>query len=165
MKKLSLLVILLVASLLAFSQDYPNIHKKSAIREGRTWYGSLSIGSSTPPHPTFSYSGEFGLWGTTKPTTLGLTFDACRPEEEKKMSYWVGVKGYLTLFGTDKAVFMVYASPKVSMDGFKPGLLELGINPCFNINKHLLFSFSVCDQVMKHSEWNFGGSIGLVYLR
>ncbi len=165
MKKLSLLVILLAYSLFACAQDCPADSKRSAIREGRTWYGSLSIGSSTPPHPIFGYGAEFGLWGTTKPTTIGLTFDACRPEGEKTMSYWLGCKGYLTLFGTDKAVFMVYGAPKVNMDGFKPGLLELGINPCFNINQHLLFSFSVCNQVMKKSEWNFGGSIGLVYLR
>lgn len=165
MKKTSLLTILLVSSLFARSQDCPEVCKKSPIKEGRTWYGSLSIGSSTPPRPTFSYSGEFGLWGTTKPTTIGLTFDACRPEGENKISYWAGIKGYLSLFGSDKAVFMVYASPKVNLDLFKPGLLELGINPCFNINKHLLFSFSVCNQIMQKSEWNFGGSIGFVYLR
>ena len=44
-------------------------------------------------------------------------------------------------------------------------LVEIGINPVFNINKHFLFSFTVCDQVMDHSEWNFSASAGLVYIR
>ena len=170
MKKTGLLLFFLLFSLTLLAQgpgkdSFQTSLHKVALFEGRSPYIAFGIGSSTPPHPSYDIGGELGLWGTKKPTTLGLTFDAVRSEEANFFNHWIGIKPYLTIFGTDKASFMVYIAPKVETEDLKKILLEIGINPVFNINKHFLFSFSVCDQVWSHSEWNFGGCIGIVYIK
>jgi hypothetical protein len=172
MKRLKLLFVGSFLTLTAFGQykviaptDTIQPKKQCALVRGRALYIGLGVGSSTPPHPSYDFGGEIGFWGMSKPTTLALTFDAVRQDSLKKYSHWIGIKPYLTLFGTEQALFMVYIAPKIQTEDLKKVLLEIGINPVFNINKHVLFSFSVCNQVMKHSEWNFGGSIGLVIIK
>lgn len=170
MKKIKLLLAGIFLTLSVFGQekiltDSTKQKNQCALIKGRELYLGLSAGSSTPPHPSYDLGGEIGFWGISKPTTIALTFDAVRQDSVNKYSHWLGIKPYLTLFGTEKASFMVYLAPKIEMEDFTKVLLEIGINPVFNINKHILFSFSVCDQIMSHSNWNFGGSLGLVFIK
>ena len=111
MKRLSLLAIAMALSLLVHSQDSTKNHR-SALREGRTFYVSAGLGTSEPPHPSYDAGLEIGLWGIKKPTTFGLTFDNVRQDTVAKGTHWLGLKSYITLFGTPNASFMALLHQK-----------------------------------------------------
>jgi hypothetical protein len=183
MKKVALLLTGLALSLVTSAQSTDTCchsKKHSSFTKGRTPYIYVGPETSLPifdrsnmRSATYGYSAELGLWGTEKLTTFGLVADFVKQHDTISVnkSLWLGVKGYLTVWQNTNSVYMIYGAPKMLVSKFAGGpnaLLEVGINPCYTINKHMLFSFTVCDQIMdmnnnfSKSIWNPGISVGLV---
>ena len=84
------------------------------------------------------------------------------------MAYWLGVKVYGTIYQTKSSSYMIYIAPKTNITN---GLVEIGFNPNYEINKHMLMSVSLSDQIYNDgnkfdkSIWHPGISIGLVIYR
>lgn len=189
MKKLALILCSLVIGLTSTAQSSDTCcqKKRSPITSGRTPYVYIGVGTGLPVFNkanlqtgSYGYSAEMGLWGTEKSTTFGLVGDFMRQDYIKhdtvttSKSMWLGVKGYLTVLQNSNSVYMIYGSPKMLATKWSGGpnlLMELGINPCYSVNKHILLSVSLCTQIMdmnnnfRKSIWNPGGSIGLVIFK
>jgi hypothetical protein len=186
MKKAALLLLSLTIGFTTTAQS-----KHSSFIQGRSIY--LSVGpetsfpifnKSTLQSGCYGWSAEAGFWGITKPTGYSIVVDFLKQDAitasgdiasiNTFKSTWIGIKGYLTLWQNSNTCYMVYAAPKILVskwEGRSNALFEIGINPCFNINKHILVSLSLCDQIMDvdnnfcKSIWNLGGSAGIVILR
>lgn len=191
MKKLALLLCSFAIGFSVMAQTDTCCQKQkhhSSITSGRTPYIYIGPETSFPifnkatmQSGWYGYSAEAGLWGTEKSTTFGLVADFLKQNNQDTTvtkSAWLGVKGYLTVWQNSNSVYMLYASPKTliqhGVKAFNSNLLELGINPCYTINKHILLSVTFCDQITGSVErnnkatlnlWKPGGSIGLVIFK
>lgn len=173
MKKITILLAGLAMSVLSMAQD--SIKVKNGIMHGRTIY-AYGGGSATMPTTTYGYSLEAGLWGTSKPTSFAVTTDLMKTlPNTSSLTTWVGVKAYLTVLEYKTSWYYVYAAPKVSIiskdNKMSQGLLEIGFNPCYSINNHMLMSVTLCDQIINvnnkfdKSIWNPGFSVGLLFYK
>lgn len=171
MKKVLTLLLGLSMSVSSIASSKDSCCQQKGLMKGRTIYVSGSYSTCFPPL-TYGASVEAGLCGISKNTSFAIVMDFMRTTDslinEKSFvskSKWIGVKGYLTFYENDNSCYFIYLSPKISL-GNSPtkGLLEIGINPNFNINKHILLSPSICDQILENSTWNPGGSIGITIL-
>jgi len=187
MKKVALLLLSLTIGFTAPAQSKHH----SSFTQGRTpyVYGGPGIGfpvfnKSTLQSGCYGWSAEAGFWGIDKPTSYGIVADFLKQDAITASgdtasiatfkSTWVGIKGYLSLWQNSNVCYMIYAAPKILVSKWQGGpnaLLEIGINPCLTVNKHVLLSITLSDQIMNidnnfsKSIWNLGGSVGLVILR
>lgn len=152
-----------------------SVKQHTRFMDGRTIYtyvgGSLSI---PPSNVNFGSSFEVGAWGTSKMTSYGATLDIMRHTDNPvKQQIWFGVKGYLTVWQNSNSMYFLYAAPKMSMyENTTYGLVEIGFNPCYAVNKHMLMSVTICDQIFQPTDnkftngiKNFGASVGLIIYR
>ena len=161
-----------------YSTTIPAPHK-SALMTGRALYFSTCVGSATPPNPVYGLTFEAGVWGTDKPTSLGLDVDwlkqsgvtttdtvTHKSSTTKPRFLYIGPKVYLTVLNDKRSCWMVYMSPKFNVLSLPNSeLLEVGINPCFSLNKHFIVSMAVCNQFTRTATWNLGGSFGIVLIK
>lgn len=153
------------------------VKKSHKITNGKTPYIYAGVGASIPTY-SYGYSFEAGFWGIESPISFGLVADIGYSGGKtsssdyndtvlvsRKMTHWIGIKWYQTFYQTKTSCYMFYLSPKIGLEkndkGNYPGLLEIGINPNYAINKHMLMSVSVYDQILRDI-WNPGISVGLV---
>jgi len=173
MKKVALLLLGLSLSTFTFAQvdSCKKCETKHlGIANGKTPYISGSFLSSSVP---FSYSAEAGLWGTTSNTSFGVVADFLR--DGTNTTHFLGIKWYQTFYQNKTSCYMVYLAPKANLDYSKSSpvqsLLEVGINPNYEINKHMLMSVSFCDQIyndannFNKSIWHPGISVGVVIFK
>jgi len=181
MKKLALFLIGTAMSLLSYGQtmekDYykhvsgdtakPCVKcstKSTSFMSGRTIYVYGGVSAMMPP-TDYGYSFEAGIWGTTKLTSFAVTADIMKSTQN-----WFGVKAYLTAYQNSNAAYYLYAAPKVD-NALTHGLLEIGFNPCYTMNKHMLMSVTICDQIFNDNNkfdksiWHPGISVGIVLLK
>lgn len=160
MKKI-LLFIGLTLSTTIMAQDITN----KGLTNGRTIYMYIGNSVSLPPS-IYGYSFEMGIWGKTKPTSIAIIGDFMKTLNSDINNTSIGLKGYLKI-SNRKNITYLYLSPKINLNN-KKGLLELGYNPCFEINKHILLSVSIFDQIINvdnkfdKSIYNPGFGIGLL---
>ena len=177
MKKVALVLLGLAMSCMTYAQDFVMAPVKQGFMSGRTIYLSGTWDCGLPP-TNLGYSVEGGVWGTTKVTSFGIDVDFMKtiPSNKKsdtlvQKSTWFGPKGYLELFHTSSSQYYIYLSPKVDVK-LQHTLLEVGFNPCYEINRHMLATISLSDQIWEdksikgnnfnQSIWHPGFSIGLL---
>lgn len=153
------------------------VKKSHNITNGKTPYIYAGVGASMPPY-SYGYSVETGLWGIESPVSFGITADLVHNANtyhiknndsvivDKYMTYWFGFKVYGTIYQNKTSCYMLYVAPKTDITH---GLIEIGFNPNYTINKHMLMSVSLSDQIFqpinnKFSDgiWHPGISVGLV---
>jgi hypothetical protein len=157
------------------------IKKSHSITNGKTPYIYAGVGASMPTY-SYGYSFEAGMWGIESLTSFGLVADIGYGGSKyssssnydsisisNKMTHWLGIKWYQTFYQTKTSCYMAYLSPKISLEknenGNYSGLMEIGINPNYTINKHMLMSVSLYNQIFKLKQFNPGISVGLVIYR
>ena len=179
MKKIAMFLIGVSMSFMATAQTHVDTTAKPCDRcpkitpaksadkkfmHGRTIYVYGGVSAMIPP-TDYGYSFEAGVWGTTKLTSFALTADIMKSTQN-----WFGIKAYLTAYQNSNSAYYLYAAPKVD-NMLQHGLLEIGFNPCYNINKHMLMSVSLCDQIYNDNNkfdksiWHPGISVGLLLFR
>lgn len=162
--------------------------------DGRALFVSGSLSTFTPGYAPLTYGSSFeaGVWGTTKSTSFSVVGDFMNNIDKKdtttsiSTSRLIGLKSYYTFYSTKTSCYMVYLSPKMwyqdevgkgstktSMKGSM--MLEVGLNPNYQINKYMLLSLSLSNQIYKDGEgqggsftksiWHPGISIGVVIYR
>jgi hypothetical protein len=157
------------------------VKKSRNVTNGKTPYIYAGVGASMPPY-SYGYSFEAGLWGIESPISFGLTADIgysgskSNPSTSKdtilvdrKMTHWIGFKVYGTVYQNKSSCYMVYIAPKTDVTHkLTYNLVEIGINPNYTINKHMLMSISLSDQIYNDgnkfdkSIWHPGIGVGLV---
>jgi hypothetical protein len=163
------------------SRCEPCKHKR--FMDGRAIFVSGSLSTFTPGYAPTTYGSSFeaGIWGTTKSFSYSVvgdfmnTIDKIDSNVLKHRTTYLGIKGYYTFYSTSTTSYMVYLAPKLCVQGNPNekgnGLLEVGLNPNYSINKYMLLSLSLCDQIYNDdnkfdkSIWHPGISIGVVIYR
>ena len=182
MKKVALVLLGLAMSFMTFAQETMVVTplKKGGFMSGRTIYLSGSWDCALPP-TNWGYSVEGGIWGKDKVTSFGVDVDFMKtiPTNKKadtliEKSIWFGPKGYLTIWQNSHQQYYVYLNPKIDTK-LSHTLLEVGINPCYVMNKHMLASISLYDQIwddhsvsgnnFTQSIWHPSISIGIVIIK
>jgi len=163
--------------------------KHKRFMDGRAIFVSGSLSTFTPGYAPTSYGSSFeaGIWGTTNPFSFSVVGDFMHGMDSLKnidstlhihSSKLIGIKGYWTFYSTKTASYMFYLAPKIWIqDPYRNGslLLEVGVNPNYEINKYMLLGLSLSNQIYKdgaavggsftQSIWHPGISIGLVIYR
>ena len=168
-----------------------NQHKR--YMDGRAIFISGSLTTYTPGYIPTNYgtSFEIGVWGTEKKFSYSIvgdfmnnidTFINKNDSSSKSIiaiSRFIGIKGYYTFFSNKNSSYMIYIAPKFCFAGGQNNLLEIGLNPNYSINKYMLLSLSLSNQIYKvdnpgnkpsggnfnESIWHPGISVGRVIYR
>lgn len=141
---------------------------QNQLTTGRRPFVYLGSGYANTNTLLSGFSGELGVWGTTKVTSYSVTFDVVN-QPSVNTSYWVGIKPYFTAFDNGKISYMLYFQPKFNVNNeglnIKERLIEVGFNPNYTVSNNVLLGLTFGGQIDKTNAFYPFVGIGFIILK